>query len=74
MNLGIDVLCFFYFFFMDCDIFVWNCQGANDNNFSRTIHYFIRQYKPKILMLFELRISGIKVDRVIKGLRYDRSH
>ena len=53
---------------MDCEIFVWNCQGANGNKFSHTMRCLVKQYKPKILMLLEPRISGIKEDRVVKGL------
>ena len=59
---------------MECDIFVWNCQGANDNNFRRTMRCFIKQYKPNVLVILETRISGIKADRVIKNMGFGRSH
>ena len=35
---------------------------------------FAEQYKPKIIVLLEPRISGIKADRVVKNLGFDRSH
>ena len=53
---------------MDCDIFIWNCQGANGSKFVRTMLCFLDKYKPKILVLLEPRISGFKADRVIKNL------
>ena len=62
------------YFSMDFGIIVWNCQGANGNKFIRTIHCFVDQYKLKILVLLEPRISGIKANRVIKSLRFDCSH
>ena len=60
--------------FMDLIIFVWNCQEANGNNFRHTMLCFVKQYKPKILVLLEPRINGIKEDRVIKRSGFGRSH
>ena len=48
------------YFSMDCGIFAWNCQGANGSKFIHTIRCFVDQYKLKILVLLEPRISGIK--------------
>ena len=59
---------------MDCGFFIWNCQGANGNNFSHTMRCFAKQYRPKVLVLLKPRISGIKANRVIKGLGFGRSH
>ena len=53
---------------------VRNCQGANGNNFSHIMLCFAEQYKPKILVLLDLRISGIEADRVVTGLGFDSSH
>ena len=59
---------------MDCGIFIWNCQGANGSKFVRTMRCFVDEYKAKILVLLEPRISGSKADRVIRMLGFDRSH
>ena len=69
-----DHFCSLFIFFMDYGLFVWNCQCANSSKFSRTMRCFSKQYKQKILVLLELRISGVKADRVIKGLSFDHSH
>ena len=59
---------------MDYKIIVWNCQGAGSNQFRRMVKSLVDMHRPRMLVLLEPRISGIKAERVIKYLRFERSH
>ncbi|TYJ18686.1 hypothetical protein E1A91_A09G140500v1 [Gossypium mustelinum] len=61
-------------FFMNSRIMVWNYQGARHPNFHRFINEFLRENDLEIMVLIETRISGYKVDRVIKQIRMPFLH
>lgn len=45
-------------------ILCWNCRGAGGRRFACEIKELLREYKPKILILLEPRISGETADKV----------
>ncbi|KAK9169574.1 hypothetical protein Syun_001714 [Stephania yunnanensis] len=53
---------------------VWNCQGAGTKTFARYLETLISLHNLKILILVETRICGVRADRLIKRLRFDKSH
>ncbi|KAH9772083.1 reverse transcriptase domain-containing protein [Citrus sinensis] len=55
-------------------ILFWNFQGAGSPNFRRTFAALVKNYNPKIVAIFEPRVSGKKADDFIKKSGFDRSH
>lgn len=53
---------------------VWNCQGAASLKFFGVLKSFLRNHRPQVLVLVEPRISGAQADKVIKKIKYPRSH
>ncbi|KAB2004985.1 hypothetical protein ERO13_D11G222914v2 [Gossypium hirsutum] len=60
-------------FFMDIKIICWNCQGAASSKFSAILQNILRYHKLDILVSPEMRISGKKVDEVIRRTKFDCS-
>lgn len=50
----------------------WNCKGAGNRHFPRLIKDYVRMYRLSFLALLEPRISGIRVNKVIEKLGFDR--
>lgn len=46
----------------------WNCRGAAGREFLVQIREIIREFRPKILIIIEPRISGATADKVCKSL------
>ncbi|XP_061360313.1 uncharacterized protein LOC133304318 [Gastrolobium bilobum] len=46
-------------------------RGANKRGFTLFIKYMCKKYKIKILILTEVRISGVQADRKIKNIGFD---
>lgn len=65
-------LCSLIVYLMKSDIFVWNCQGWGNLKFHRFLKEHLRDFYPDVVMLVETRISGLRVDKVIKciGMSY----
>ena len=55
-------------------IIVWNVQGAAGHVFKSVAKPFINVHKPKIFVMVEPRISGVKAEKVTKGLKFEHSH
>lgn len=49
-------------------VLCWNCRGAEGREFVVEIKELLREYKPKILILLEPRISGEVADKVCRKL------
>ncbi|XP_061357605.1 uncharacterized protein LOC133301903 [Gastrolobium bilobum] len=49
----------------------WNCRGVGKKGFSTLIKDLVYQNKIQVLALIETRISGKKVDSVIRSLGFD---
>ena len=64
----------FLFNFMNKKILVWNCQGAASKNFRSVVKSLIEIHKPEMLVLLEPCISGIKVELLIRFLKFNHSH
>ncbi|KAI8028379.1 hypothetical protein LOK49_LG02G01345 [Camellia lanceoleosa] len=39
------------------DMLFWNCRGASNNTFKRTLKELVRTHKPKILVLMETKVE-----------------
>ncbi|PPD84828.1 hypothetical protein GOBAR_DD18234 [Gossypium barbadense] len=52
----------------DIDIIVWNCQGTGHPNFHRFLKEYLREFDPRVVVLVETRVSGVKADKVIKNI------
>lgn len=50
----------------------WNCRGAKSGDFLRELKEFQKVYKPVIIVLIELKISGIEAHTVCR--RIGKSH
>ncbi|TYG62082.1 hypothetical protein ES288_D07G199100v1 [Gossypium darwinii] len=49
---------------MKNDIIVWNCQGVEYQNFYKFLKEYLRDFDPDVVVLVEIRVSGVKVARV----------
>lgn len=58
---------------MDIKIICWTCQGDASSKFSAILHNMLLYHKSNILVLLETRISGKKVDDIIRSTRFDYS-
>lgn len=59
---------------MKVDVFVWNCQGAGNPKFHRILKEYLRDFEPDVVVLVKIRISGLRADSVIKGIKMPHSH
>lgn len=58
---------------MEDSVLCWNCRGARGREFECEMKELMREYKPKIVVLLELRVSGEMMDRVCQRLGKKRS-
>lgn len=47
-------------------VLCWNCRGARSREFELEIKHLMREYRPKVLILLELGISGEPANGVYK--------
>lgn len=47
-------------------VLCWTCRGAAGRAFAFEVKELMREYRPKIIILLEPRISGDTADRVCK--------
>ncbi|EOY24337.1 Uncharacterized protein TCM_015965 [Theobroma cacao] len=59
---------------MNLKVLVWNCQGAGDRGFPHFANDLQRIHNISIMILLEPRISGTNADKVIRSIKFDRSH
>ena len=59
---------------MVVSLLFWNCQGAASLAFRRTFKELVRINKPKVMALFEPRISGQKADLFISESGFMKSY
>ena len=62
-------LCVYYIMMMS--VLFWNVQGAASHSFRQTFKSIIHSYKPAMVVIMELRISGRKTDNFIKINGFD---
>jgi hypothetical protein len=55
-------------------ILVWNCRGAGNANFLRSIRDLIVTYRPVVVVLVETRLAGANAQRVISEIHFGESH
>ncbi|KAK8998643.1 hypothetical protein V6N11_084030 [Hibiscus sabdariffa] len=51
----------------------WNCQDAASPSFSSYHKDYVHEFRPKIVAIFEPRISGALTDRVLRKLPFNHS-
>lgn len=49
---------------------VWNCRGMDSKGCQRLLKEFCRQYRPNIIILVEIKVSGIKAYGIIGSLGF----
>lgn len=49
------------------NILCWNCRGAGNQRFARSIREMKRNYNPEIIALLETRVSGEIADNACRG-------
>lgn len=54
------------------NVLCWNCRGAGNDEFLREMNDLRRIHKPTIIILVELRISGVMANAVCKKLGMNR--
>lgn len=54
------------------NIICWNCRGASSGNFVRVMKELLRSYKPALVVLLKLKISGAVADRICKQIGMSR--
>lgn len=55
-------------------ILVWNCRGAGNANFLRSIRDLIVTYHPVVVVLVETRLAGANAQRIISEIHFGESH
>lgn len=60
--------------FMGFFVFSWNFQGYGNTKFPQIFNEYNREFKHDIVSLFETRVSGGKVDKIIANLGFQYSH
>ncbi|GMJ12449.1 hypothetical protein HRI_004914100 [Hibiscus trionum] len=51
----------------------WNSQGAASAPFRRVFRMIVQEHRPLVVSLFEPRVSGIQVDKVVAAFGFNRS-
>lgn len=50
-------------------IVYWNCHGASSGNFVLKLKELLRCFRLAIVVLLELKVSGVVADRICKRIR-----
>ena len=58
-------------FMMKVNMLVWNCRGAGKQYFPRLVNDLWHQHYFSILVLLEICISGVKVDKIASKFGFD---
>lgn len=52
----------------------WNCRGAGNSKFSAMVHDTKNIYDFDILVVVELKVSGVIKDRIVDKLKFNYSY
>lgn len=55
-------------------LLVCNCRGAGNYHFLQALLQYMKIHKPSIVVILELKISGLSTDTVIKKIGLPYSH
>lgn len=52
---------------------MWNCRGANEPNFRRSIRYILKRFETDVLAIFETHAEAEKAANICHGLGFENS-
>ncbi|KAK8493113.1 hypothetical protein V6N12_037513 [Hibiscus sabdariffa] len=62
-----------FILYMMTGLLFWNCQGATSIPFRSIFHSLVREHHPRVLSLFEPRVSGSRANKVVAYLGFSHS-
>lgn len=60
--------------YSEMNVITWNCRDAANSQFSQAFNQVRRWRNPDVVTLYEPKTSREKAGKVIRKLRFDRSH